>query len=106
LQNWPRRREADLRSKLSTAEQRIRELEREVEAWRGLAGNRVAGYIVEFHCAGEEGTDSFEYVFGGERRDGHKWVEVSSSSKQGAAIALAEKLGLISKADTNASEGK
>lgn len=86
-----------LRSKLSTAEAKLVDAERENKAWRALAGNRVAGYGSEMSARGEEGTDSFEYVFGAEHRGTGNWIEVTSGSKQNAAVYLATKLGLIDK---------
>lgn len=86
-----------LRQKLSTVEAKLVEAERENKAWRALAGNRVAGYGSEMSARGEEGTDSFEYVFGAESRGTGNWYEVSSGSKQNAAIYLATELGLLDK---------
>ncbi len=91
----PRETIKRLRAQLASAQAELAERKRECEAWRALAGNRVAGYAVEFHCSGEEGTNSFEYVFGGEQRNEHKWIEVTSGSKYLAAIDLAQKLGLL-----------
>jgi hypothetical protein len=89
---------------------RIRELEREVEAWRKLAEWEASNQnhrvkwpwrgltnkwfaLVEVRNINGDGNTASEMV---EKLD----------SAQAAAIALAETLGLLSKADTNASEGK
>ncbi len=83
---------ANLRQKLAASE-------RENEAWRALAGNRVAGYGSEMSARGEEDTDSFEYVFGAEHRGTGNWIEVTSGSKQNAAVYLATKPDLLDKGE-------
>jgi hypothetical protein len=75
--------EADrLRTQLSTAEQRIRELEREVELYS--KGYAARGQILAAYRTGRQPS-------------GKALDDVAD---------VQEKLGLISKADTNASEGK